>query len=78
MAIQILGDGNPEGSSTTSAASEKSGEHGSAAVQGSAITTMATIPTTLTDGTISVRLNTLIGKFNSLVNTIRSKGTIAP
>lgn len=41
MAIQILGDGNPDGSSMTSGASEKAGVYGNAVVQATVIATSA-------------------------------------
>lgn len=77
MAIQILGNNAPDGQSVGSSSTELAGLHGLASAQGSAITTMVTMPTTLTDGTIVVRLNTLVGKFNSLLTTMRLKGVIA-
>jgi hypothetical protein len=78
MAIQILGDGNPDGTGVVSSATEKVHLYGGTAVaQASNITTMATIPTTLTDGTIAVRFNTLVGKFNSLLTAVRNIGLTA-
>jgi len=78
MAVKQLSDGNPDGTTLGQNASDIIGFHGATPVaQGSAVTTMATIPTTFTDGTISVRLNTLIGKVNSLATTLRNKGLIA-
>lgn len=77
MAVEILGNGAPDGSSVGLSSTEKVGFHGSAVVQASNITTMATIPTTLTDGTIALRFNTLAGKVNSLLTALRNKGILA-
>jgi hypothetical protein len=42
MSVFILGDGSPDGCSVGSAAAEKAGFHGAAAVQSSALTTQLT------------------------------------
>jgi hypothetical protein len=78
MAIQILGDGNPDGTGLVSSASEKLSLYGgTAVVQAANITTQATSATTLTDGTIVVRMNQLVTKFNTLLTNLRSIGLIA-
>lgn len=78
MAIQILGNGNPDGTGVVNAATEKLHLYGGTAVaQAANITTQATSATTLTDGTIVVRMNQLVVKFNTLLTALRNLGVIA-
>lgn len=77
MAVKYNSQYNDDGTSMGQDASEKVGFHGSAVAQASNITTQATIPTTLTDGTIALRFNSLAGKVNSLLTACRNKGIIA-
>ncbi len=78
MAIQILGNGNPDGTSVVSASTEKLSFYGGTpVVQAANITTQATSATTLTDGTIVVRMNQLVVKFNTLLTALRNLGVIA-
>lgn len=65
MAVQILGNGNPEGSSVGSSATELAGFHGSAVAQASAIATSAST------------LVSLKAKLNLLLTACRAKGIIA-
>jgi hypothetical protein len=77
MAIHILGDNAPEGQSVGSSATELVGLHGVAVAQAANITTQATSATTLTDGTIVVRMNQLVVKVNSILTALRNKGILA-
>lgn len=65
MAVQILGNGNPEGSSVGSSATELAGFHGVAVAQASAIATSAST------------LVSLKAKLNLLLTACRAKGLIA-
>lgn len=65
MAVEILGNGAPDGSSVAASATEKAGFHGSAVAQAAAITTT---------GSTSASMKTRI---NSILTALRNKGIIA-
>jgi hypothetical protein len=65
MAVQVLGDGNPEGSTVGSSATELAGFHGLAVAQAAAIATSAST------------LVSLKAKLNLLLVAARAKGIIA-
>lgn len=77
MAIQILGDGAPEGTSVTKSATELAGFHGVAVVQAASVASVATLATSSTDGPIVVALNGTMEALNAVIVALRGKGILS-